>query len=91
MLRIAISLARPKKFKLLTPKFVVWCSVQIPLCAGAPRLSWMNQPKVSPKAKRDFFSSRIFCELSKEGSFLGYTKVSAQGVRSNAGRKLPSM
>jgi hypothetical protein len=24
-----ISLARPKRFELLTPRFVVWCSIQL--------------------------------------------------------------
>src|SRR6185437_12367553 len=28
-IRIGCSLARPKRFELLTPRFVVWCSIQL--------------------------------------------------------------
>jgi hypothetical protein len=29
-------LARPKRFELLTPRFVVWCSIQLSYGRGAP-------------------------------------------------------
>src|SRR5262249_32069752 len=34
-LKSLISLARPKRFELLTPRFVVWCSIQLSYGRGA--------------------------------------------------------
>jgi hypothetical protein len=32
---VECSLARPKRFELLTPRFVVWCSIQLSYGRGA--------------------------------------------------------
>jgi hypothetical protein len=48
-LKSIINLARPKRFELLTPRFVVWCSIQLSY-GRVLRIARENVPKTSKAA-----------------------------------------
>jgi hypothetical protein len=54
---IGTKMARPKRFELLTPRFVVWCSIQLsygrPGLRGAGGAEWRPAENRVPSANGD--------------------------------------
>src|SRR5881275_2037526 len=55
-LRHLAEMARPKRFELLTPRFVVWCSIQ---------LSYGRMPEAAKRANRQGISYRLGLGLAR--------------------------
>ncbi len=50
-------MAHPKRFELLTPRFVVWCSIQLSYgCVPQKLFCWRGDP-----LKRPTFECKRFC------------------------------
>src|SRR5882757_2671308 len=47
LFRMAVKMARPKRFELLTPRFVVWCSIQLSYGRVFRETSWAKRPDAS--------------------------------------------
>jgi hypothetical protein len=70
--------ARPKRFELLTPRFVVWCSIQLSYGRLASR---QNRP---PKGRPAARAIAIGCGVSWQGERIGAAAVCGLAVRPGA-------
>ncbi len=58
-------MAHPKRFELLTPRFVVWCSIQLSYgCVPQKLFCWRGDPLKRPtfECKRFCFQNVIFLQ-----------------------------
>ena len=86
LFRVLSKLARPKRFELLTPRFVVWCSIQLSYGrASAPRARL--QPAVGNGGRRlTAFAGagkRQFAPTSSRAATGGARGLSGAGARSS--------
>src|SRR6266702_2642865 len=90
-------MARPKRFELLTPRFVVWCSIQLSYGRVFARHIGPSEPGCIREGFGSFAKERFSYPLRPELASAGtrvrppvLSKVLSRGVGQNSGQMLPN-